>query len=116
LPFKAALEEPGRVDAFWQTTPKPYMLEEAIGLGRLDLLVDHLDQSDYSDLNNQDFWFWLRSAWLPSTAALREDPRFFAAALDLGLVSLWEARGYPPGCRPVDGPEGRRLDCSEFPQ
>ena len=115
-PFNAALNNPEAVDAYWQTTPKPYMLEESIGLQRLDLLLDHLEQSDYTDLNNQDFWFWLRSAWLPSTEALREDPRFFAAVDDLGLVELWEAQGYPPGCRPIDGPSGRRLDCAEFPQ
>ena len=110
-PFNAALEDPGQVEAYWQTSPKPYALEESIGLGRLDLLLDHLEQSDYSDLNNQDFWFWLRSAWLPSTARLREDPRFFSAAVDLGLVELWEARGYPPGCRRMTGPAGDRLDC-----
>ncbi|TVQ29118.1 MAG: hypothetical protein EA370_15760, partial [Wenzhouxiangella sp.] len=109
--FNAALEDPARVDAYWQTSPKPYALEESIGLGRLDLLLDHLDQSDYADLNTQDFWFWLRSAWLPSTAALREDPRFFAAAADLGLVALWETRGYPPGCQRVSSISGDHLAC-----
>ena len=115
-PFNTALNNPETVDAYWQTIPKPYMLEESIGLQRPDLLLDHLEQSDYTDRNNQDFWFWLRSAWLPSTEALREDPRFFAAVDDLGLVELWEAQGYPPGCRPIDGSSGRRLDCADFPQ
>ncbi len=110
-PFNAALQDPARIDAYWQTSPKPYALEESIGLGRLDLLLDHLDQSDYADLNNQDFWFWLRSAWLPSTAALREDPRFFTAAADLGLVALWEMRGYPPGCQRVASSSGDHLQC-----
>jgi TolB-like protein/Tfp pilus assembly protein PilF len=115
-PFNAALNDPERVDAYWATTPKPYMLEEAIGLGRLDLLLDHLGGSDYTDMNNQDFWFWLRSAWLPSTEAFREDPRFFAAVADLGLVELWEQRGYPSGCRTVESTQGMRLNCSEFPR
>ncbi len=110
--FSEALEDPARVDAYWETRPKPYALEESIGLGRIDLLLDHLERSDYTDLNNQDFWFWLRSAWLPSTAALREDPRFFAAARDLGLVSLWESHGYPPGCLRVAVASGDHLDCS----
>jgi adenylate cyclase len=109
--FNAALEDPDRVDAYWETRPKPYALEESIGLGRIDLLLDHLERSDYTDLDNQDFWFWLRSAWLPSTAALREDPRFFAAAADLGLVTLWETRGYPPGCQRVTAASGDHLDC-----
>ena len=110
-PFNGALQDPARVDAYWLTTPKPYALEESIGLGRLDLLLDHLQASDYTDLNNQDFWFWLRSVWLPSTSALREDPRFFSAAVDLGLVALWEARGYPPGCQRVTELAGDRLHC-----
>jgi TolB-like protein/cytochrome c-type biogenesis protein CcmH/NrfG len=115
-PFNAALTNPELVDDYWPTTPKPYALEESIGLQRQDLLLDYLAQVDYTDMNNQDFWFWLRSAWLPSTKAFREDPRFFAAVADLGLVDLWEEQGYPAGCRPSEGPEGRHLDCAEFPQ
>lgn len=110
-PFNSVLDDPTGVDDYWNRAPKPYALEESIGLGRLDLLLEYLDQSDYSDLNNQDYWFWLRSAWLPSTVALREDPRFFAAAADLGLVALWETRGYPPGCRRMAAERGDRLDC-----
>ncbi|NBB91907.1 MAG: hypothetical protein GVY32_01920 [Gammaproteobacteria bacterium] len=109
--FQAALDDPERADAYWQTIPKPYMLEESIGLGRQDLLLEHLDASDYADPDIQDYWWWLRSAWLPSTETLREDPRFFRAAADLGLVALWEARGYPPGCRRVKPPDSERLDC-----
>jgi hypothetical protein len=29
-----------------------------------------------------------------------------------GAAGFWEAQGYPRGCRPVDEPAGRRLDCS----
>jgi TolB-like protein/Tfp pilus assembly protein PilF len=56
------------------------------------------------------FW-WLRAAWLPSTRALREDPRFYRLADRLGFVPLWEARGFPIGCRPVGEGEGRHLQC-----
>ena len=56
------------------------------------------------------FW-WLRAAWLPSTRALREDPRFYRLADRLGFVPLWEARGFPIGCRPAGEGEGRRLQC-----
>ena len=110
--LRDALANPALVDAYWATRPQPYSLEESIGLGRIDLLLDHIERADYTDLNNQDFWFWLRSSWLPSTAALREDPRFFAAASDLGLVALWESRGYPPGCRRFANASGDHLDCS----
>jgi TolB-like protein len=115
-PFNEALQNPDQVEAYWITRPQPYSLEESIGLQRQDLLLEHLAQVDHKDMNNQDFWFWLRSAWLPSTKAFREDPRFFAAVADLGLVDLWEEKGYPAGCRPSEGPEGRHLDCAEFPQ
>jgi TolB-like protein/Tfp pilus assembly protein PilF len=115
-PFRDALDNPERVETYWQTRPQPYSLEESIGLGRIDLLLEHIDTSDHEDLNNQDFWFWLRSAWLPSTLEFREDPRFFKAVSELGLVELWEARGYPRGCQPLDGADGRHLRCSDFPE
>jgi TolB-like protein len=53
-------------------------------------------------------------AWLPSMGWLREDPRFFARMRDEGVVGFWEAHGYPPGCRAVDDPAGRRLDCRGY--
>jgi hypothetical protein len=42
---------------------------------------------------------------------LREHPRFFAMAEDLGMVRLWESRGYPGGCARVEAPGGDHLDC-----
>lgn len=55
---------------------------------------------------------WLRVLWLPSTSPLREHPGFFRVAREIGLVRLWEARGYPPGCARLASPEGERLDCA----
>jgi hypothetical protein len=55
---------------------------------------------------------WLRMAWLPTFGAVREDPRFFRAAGDMGLVELWEARGYPDGCARVSDAAGDRLECA----
>ena len=54
------------------------------------------------------------AAWLPSLGWLREDPRFYEFMRESGAEAYWEAEGYPGGCRPVDDPEGRRLDCSEY--
>ncbi len=53
-------------------------------------------------------------AWLPSMGWLREDPRFFQKMDRQGAVGFWEANGYPRGCRAVDDPAGRRLDCSGY--
>lgn len=78
--------------------------------------LEQLGLADHSGMDNQGFWFWLRSARLPSTEALREDPRFFAAVADLGLVELWEAQGYPAGFRSIERSDGRLLDCAEFPK
>ncbi len=49
---------------------------------------------------------------LPSLGWLHEDPRFYAYMQETGVVGFWEAQGFPPGCRAVDDPAGRRLDCS----
>jgi len=53
------------------------------------------------------------SAWLPSLGWLREAPAFYAFMDRIGAVGFWELEGFPPGCRPIDDPAGRRLDCSE---
>ena len=53
-------------------------------------------------------------AWLPSLGWLREDPRFYAHMQESGAAGFWEAQGFPTGCRPVDDPAGRRLDCSGY--
>ena len=57
--------------------------------------------------------YMMFAAWLPSLGWLREDPRFYAFMRDSGAVDYWDAEGYPRGCRPVDDPVGRRLDCGE---
>jgi adenylate cyclase len=59
--------------------------------------------------------FWLRSAWIPSTLGLREDPRFFTFSDQLGMVRLWEARGYPDGCKRVQTAGSDHLDCGGAP-
>ena len=113
---------------------------EALRAGRLPELVDTLPEGPmfpgWADLllgNAEAFytrWLegptdelgrtnrpnWLRHVWQPSTGILRKHPKFFEFAQRSGLVELWEQRGYPPGCRPVDGPDGRHLDCSDFPR
>jgi tetratricopeptide (TPR) repeat protein len=74
-----------------------------------DRLFDAARRTDRSGQNYMRF-----AAWLPSLGWLREDPRFYEFMRDSGAEAYWEAAGYPGGCRPVDEPEGRRLDCSEY--
>jgi TolB-like protein len=87
-------------------------VELSIAARRFDLLLDVAEQVQQQDRDDRRTQWWLRSAWLPSTLALREDPRFFAITEDLGMVRMWETRGYPPGCRRVDAPGGDHLDCA----
>jgi tetratricopeptide (TPR) repeat protein len=61
-------------------------------------------------------WAIVMSAWLPAMEWLREDPRYFQSMESRGRVEYWDSYGYPRGCRPVDEPEGRRLDCEETAQ
>jgi hypothetical protein len=60
-------------------------------------------------------WAIINSAWLPAMRWLREDPRYFQLMQARGRVEYWDDHGYPRGCRPVDGPDGRHLACPEQP-
>jgi tetratricopeptide (TPR) repeat protein len=115
-PLLAAIRDPSKVDAYWvvkSSLPgRPDPPEESIGMGRVDILLDYLERESDAE---RVFWttaWWLRGAWLPSTAALREDRRFLVIAEDLGMLRLWETRGYPPGCKRVSAPAGDHLDCA----
>jgi tetratricopeptide (TPR) repeat protein len=85
--------------------------EFSIAINQFDLLFEFAENQLKRDPYAREKQWWLRSAWMPSTLALREDPRFFAIADDLGMVRLWEARGYPQGCKRVRAASGDRLDC-----
>jgi TolB-like protein len=60
-------------------------------------------------------WAISWSAWLPAMRWLREDPRYFRWMQTRGRIEYWDDHGYPRGCRPVDGPDGRHLACPEAP-
>jgi adenylate cyclase len=64
-----------------------------------------------SEAGYLDVWN-LRAPWQGSDLRLREHPRFFELARQIGLMDLWEIRGYPPGCTRIASAEGDRLDCS----
>jgi tetratricopeptide (TPR) repeat protein len=60
-------------------------------------------------------WIVAISAWMPAMHWLREHPRYFRLMQAEGRVEYWDSHGYPRGCRPVDGPDGRHLSCPEQP-
>ena len=108
--FIVALRDPAKADSVLDAGIRGRPPEEWLALGMPDRYLDLLHEMAVSgQLYNQPGW--LRSAWLPSASAVREDPRFFVAAESLGMIKLWEARGYPPGCRRMALPTGDRLDC-----
>lgn len=109
--FLEVLEDPGKLDDFLALIGSS-PIEGLLALDQTDRFMDAwlqevkggewaMGQQNYS----------LRIAWLPSTREVREDPRFFEIATASGLVDLWEARGYPPGCSRVKAAGGDHLDC-----
>jgi adenylate cyclase len=85
--------------------------ELTIAVRRYDLLLDQAEAVLRQDPEDRRRQWWLRSAWLPSTLTLREDPRFYAVADALGMVRMWQTRGWPDGCKPATSPSGDHLDC-----
>jgi TolB-like protein/tetratricopeptide (TPR) repeat protein len=109
--FIAAVRDPSQTDAWLalhETPPEAWRLppEALAAMDRFDPLLDWFTPERFPHR-----WM-LRSFWLPSTRALREDPRFIPIARHYGLIELWEHRGYPPGCRRVEDARGDHLDCS----
>jgi adenylate cyclase len=110
-----AIRDPSQVDAYLALRSPLNAFEpreEDLGIGRVDLMLEAIERQRETGREERGPAWWLRSAWLPSTAALREDPRLFVFAEDYGLVRLWGTRGYPPGCQRVDAPGGDHLDCA----
>ena len=95
--LRARAEESGR----WRALlPALMMRDGALAIGLIGNDVDRIVLA--------------MSAWMPSLGWLRESPEFYEYMRSIGSVGFWEAEGYPAGCRPVDDPAGRRLDCSGY--
>jgi TolB-like protein len=113
--MSAALADPELRKAFIAAGPREnasdyhVLVTVSLYLRDAESLFDAVRRTSRSGENLMRF-----AAWLPSLGWLREDPRFYAFMRDSGAVAYWEANGYPRGCRPVDAPAGRRLDCSEY--
>ncbi len=111
--LRALLRDPSAggasIDA--DTDDRTIDIETFIALGRFDRMLDLAEQVQKLDRSDRRRHWWLRSAWLPSTLALREQPRFFAFAEEIGMVRVWETRRYPDGCTRVAAAGGDHLDC-----
>jgi len=112
--IRAVLLDPGKGEVLLTQRPDitTTHLEFPIAIRRFDLLLDRAEQVQQQDRASRRRQWWLRSAWLPSARALREDPRFFAIARDMGVARLWETRGWPDGCTRVSGSGGDHLRCA----
>ena len=110
IAFLDAIENPAQADTLLETLDDPDTpYEVLLALGREEQFL--VTAEAFSRQPEGKRAWWLRMFWQASSSRVREDPRFFGIARELGLVDLWEARGYPPGCTRVADPEGDRLDC-----
>ena len=106
-----ALADPSKAADYLALRDVQGPAEDLIPLGKGERMFDWFFEQRESALELRLAGWMLRSMWLPSTRFLREDPRFWQVAGMYGLTDLWEQRGYPPGCRRVNDPEGDHLDC-----
>ena len=109
----AALQDPGQRAAFLAANDNESGVDNVALAVNLALLLGDAD-CVFRSTDPLSRLIVSYSAWLPSLAWLREDPRFYEQMRERGAVGFWEAQGFPRGCRPVDDPAGRRLDCSGY--
>jgi tetratricopeptide (TPR) repeat protein len=112
---QTAVRDPEARDEFFAAipaegvAPNTFRVVMSLLMQDADRLFEAARRTNYSGAN-----YARLAAWLPSLGWLREHPGFYEFMRESGAVDLWEAQGYPAGCRPVDDPAGRRLDCSEY--
>ena len=90
-----------------------FVLELCALAGDHDLLTE-----TWLAQRRDDASFFHRRLYVPGAQAraLMEHPGTMKVAERHGLLRVWEAKGYPFGCVPVDGEQGRRLSCPEWPE
>jgi len=107
----AALEDPSQRPAF--LTANESGARQGVALSMLVPLMFRDSDIVFGNIGPRAaHQFMTSSSWLPSLRWVRENPRFYTLMEQRGIVGFWEAQGFPSGCRPLDDPAGRRLDCS----
>ena len=99
-----------------QLQSRPQRRQDSGLIAVISILFDNADVA--FKLHGQEIltdWHLVMSAWLPAMQWLREDPRYFRLMESKGHVEYWDSHGYPRGCKPVDGADGRHLSCPEQP-
>jgi TolB-like protein len=98
------------LDALAQAEQDPeFSIHASLMFGKGDLAFELVEQ------RKAHAYFITMYAWLPSMQWLREDPRYFRLMQQKGYVEYWVAHGYPRGCHPVEGSNGRHLSCPVQP-
>ena len=107
----AALEDPGRRAGFLAANEFDVQRGNDVAALTAALMFHDADRVFRVGARPGTRLLMALGAWLPSLGWLREDPRFYAFMRGGGAVGFWEANGFPRGCRAMDDPAGRRLDC-----
>jgi TolB-like protein len=112
-----ALQDPsGRTAAYLQSREIQYRERGGESFLALSLMLERGERAfEAAQTQVNRPWAILMSAWLPAMQWLREDPRYFQLMERRGRVEYWDTYGFPRGCSPVDGPDGRHLSCPEQP-
>jgi TolB-like protein len=110
IAFRGAIGDPGQAGVLLEMIGgSEFPREVLLAVGREEQFLAAAEAFTRRP-EGQQAW-WLRAIWQPSSSSVREDPRFFRMARELGMVELWDTRGYPPGCTRVAATEGDRLEC-----
>lgn len=107
-----ALADPSKANDYVAMLPPDAIDPFLLAIGQQDLYLERWlgDVRASRPLVGSSFWM-MRTAWLPSAGLVREHPRFHEIARISGLLALWEARGYPHGCRTAGDGDAARLRC-----
>ncbi len=109
-----ALEDPAQREVFLAANEYDPARENGVAALNAALMFGDAERAFSADGPPGTRLIMTLCAWLPSMGWLREHPRFFERMERLGRVGYWDRHGYPLGCKPVDGPAGRRLNCSGY--
>jgi TolB-like protein len=110
-----ALRDPAREQDYLQKELASNRLADTFALSASLMFDRGASAFKLIETGRSKTWVIINSAWLPAMQWLREDPRYFRMMERNGRVEYWDSFGYPRGCSPVDGPDGRHLSCPEQP-
>jgi TolB-like protein len=90
-----------------------YLAFDYMVLGDMDRMFDEWEAAIAAGF---DDLYGFRVVYLPSGRPVVEHPRFLDIGRQLGLMPLWESKGYPMGCELLLEAGGDHLSCPGWPQ